>query len=92
LVLVFSEFGRRVGENGSVGTDHGKAAPMFLIGKSVKGGLYGPKPDLTKLDDGDLAYAIDFRQVYATALDDWMGGDSMAVLGQKFETLPVLRA
>jgi uncharacterized protein (DUF1501 family) len=64
---------------------------MFLIGKNVKGGLYGPKPDLTKLDDGDLPFAIDFRQVYATALDDWMGGESEHVLGQKFESLPVLR-
>jgi uncharacterized protein (DUF1501 family) len=92
IVLVFSEFGRRVAENGSVGTDHGKAAPMFLIGRPVKGGLYGPVPDLGKLDDGDLPFSIDFRQVYATALDDWMGGDSEAVLGRRFQTLPVIKA
>ncbi len=89
--LVFSEFGRRSYENASGGTDHGAAAPMMLIGKNVKGGLYGPIPDLSDLADGDLKFAIDFRQVYATTLDHWMGGDSNAVLGGKFTTLDVLK-
>lgn len=90
LTMVFSEFGRRSYENGSQGTDHGQAAPMFLIGNSVKGGIYGGKPDLDHLNDGDVAFKVDFRQVYATALDDWMGNDSKAVLGQQFATLDVL--
>lgn len=91
IVLAFSEFGRRTYENGSAGTDHGKAAPMFLVGKRVKGGLYGPNPDLQNLADGDIAYKIDFRQVYATALDDWMGSDSKVVLGENFEHVKALR-
>lgn len=89
LVLTFSEFGRRVQENGSQGTDHGHGAPMFLIGKNVKGGLHGPPPDLANLYQGDVAMHVDFRQVYATALDQWMGGDSEIVLAQKFDHLPV---
>jgi uncharacterized protein (DUF1501 family) len=88
IVLVFSEFGRRAQENGS-GTDHGKGAPMFVIGKGVKGGLHGANPDLENLDGGDIAYKIDFRQVYATALDSWMGGDSEVVLAQKFDPMPL---
>ena len=88
--LVFSEFGRRTYENASGGTDHGAAAPMMLIGGNVKGGLYGPVPDLNDLQDGDIKFAIDFRQVYATTLENWMGGDSAAVLGQKYGMLDVL--
>lgn len=84
IVLAFSEFGRRVAENGSGGTDHGTAAPMFLIGSRVKGGVHGPIPDLSDLENGDLKYKIDFRDVYATTLDNWMGGDSEVVLGKKF--------
>lgn len=91
VVLVFSEFGRRCYENASLGTDHGAAAPMFLIGSSVKGGLHGPLPNLQDLTDGDLKHSIDFRQVYATALDRWVGGDSSAVLGQKFEHVDVFK-
>ncbi len=89
VVLVFSEFGRRVSENASQGTDHGAAAPMFLIGGKVKGGIHGSKPDLTDLQDGDLKYKIDFREVYASTLDNWVGGDSEVVLGQKFKPLAV---
>lgn len=89
VVLVFSEFGRRVQENGSAGTDHGHGAPMFLVGKPVKGGIYGPMPDLANLMNGDIRMTTDFREVYATALDDWIGGDSEVVLGQKFNHLPV---
>lgn len=91
LVLVFSEFGRRSYENASGGTDHGAAGPMFLIGSSVKGGLHGPLPDLENLQDGDLKFAIDFRDVYATTLDSWMGGDSEVVLGQKFNRVDALK-
>ena len=91
LVVVFSEFGRRSFENKSGGTDHGAAAPMFVVGSRVKGGLYGSLPNLTDLADGDLKFQIDFRQVYATALDNWVGSDSGVVLGQKFGHLDVLR-
>ncbi len=70
LTMVFSEFGRRVAQNGSGGTDHGTAAPLYLIGPMVKPGFWGRHPDLTNLDDGDLRYTTDFRQVYATVLDD----------------------
>lgn len=90
-VLVFSEFGRRTYENGSVGTDHGQAAPMFLIGKNVKGGIYGPNPTFDDLQDGDLRWKIDFRQVYATALDNWMGSESKVVLGESFSPLDLIK-
>lgn len=90
IVLVFSEFGRRVAENASIGTDHGAAAPMFLIGSRVKGGVYGKVPNLMDLDDGDLKHEIDFRQVYATTLDQWLGGDSGVILGQNFGSMDVI--
>lgn len=92
VVLTFSEFGRRAHENASMGTDHGAAAPMFLVGSRVKGGLHGPIPDLDHLQDGDVAFTQDFRGVYATTLDEWMGGDSEVVLGQKFDRVDVLNA
>jgi uncharacterized protein (DUF1501 family) len=63
---------------------------MLLIGSRVKGGLYGPMPDLNDLEDGDLKFQIDFRQVYATAVDGWLGGDSQVVLGESFSHVPVL--
>ena len=63
---------------------------MFLVGKSVKGGLHGPIPDLSDLQDGDIKYKIDFREVYSTTLDQWMGGDSGVVLGQKFQHQEIL--
>lgn len=91
VVLVFSEFGRRTYENASGGTDHGAAGPMFLIGKSVKGGFHGSNPDLDNLVDGDLQWKTDFREVYATTLDQWMGGDAGLVLGQKYQHLPVMK-
>jgi uncharacterized protein (DUF1501 family) len=87
LVLAFSEFGRRVAENGSGGTDHGTAAPMFLFGKALKGGLYGSQPSLTDLADGDLKHVIDFRSVYATVLDRWLGADPAKILGYSFDRL-----
>ena len=91
-VLAFSEFGRRVAENASGGTDHGTAAPMFLFGDSIKGGLHGVPPDLKNLGDGDLKYQIDFRQVYATVLENWLQTNSEQVLGRKFEKIAVILA
>jgi uncharacterized protein (DUF1501 family) len=90
MVLVFSEFGRRSFENASGGTDHGAAAPMFLVGKSVKGGVYGSLPNFDDLQDGDLKFQIDFREVYATALENWVGGDAGLVLGKSFNKLDVV--
>jgi uncharacterized protein (DUF1501 family) len=90
LVLVFSEFGRRLSENGSAGTDHGTAAPVFLLGQPVKPGLHGPYPDLTHLDDGDPRHAIDFRRIYATILDRWLGVPHQQILGAPFEPLAAL--
>jgi uncharacterized protein (DUF1501 family) len=92
LVLVFSEFGRRLGENGSGGTDHGTAAPVFLLGQPVKAGLHGAYPDLTHLEDGDPIHALDFRRVYATLLDQWLGVPHRDVLGAAFEPMMVLRS
>lgn len=92
LVLVFSEFGRRLAENGSGGTDHGTAAPVFLLGAPVQPGAHGPHPNLRDLDSGgDPKHAIDFRQVYAALLDDWVACPSEKVLGEKFARLPLLR-
>ena len=90
LVLAFSEFGRRVSENDSQGTDHGTAGPVFLAGTPVRGGLVGNAPDLANLDSGDLKMQLDFRQVYAAILDDWLQVDSENVLGKSFEKPPVL--
>ncbi len=92
VTLVFSEFGRRAQENASLGTDHGAAAPMFLVGNKVKGGLHGPIPDLDNLREGDIQHTQDFREVYAATLDHWMGGDSETVLGQKFSPVDVFTA
>jgi uncharacterized protein (DUF1501 family) len=90
-VLVFSEFGRRVPENTSLGTDHGTANHMYVIGKPVKGGHYGQAPSLTTLDEGDnLVYTTDFRRVYASMIDGWLGcRDTEQLLSGKFETFPV---
>ncbi|MCW5935410.1 MAG: DUF1501 domain-containing protein [Fimbriimonadia bacterium] len=88
LTMVFSEFGRRVRENGSLGTDHGAAAPMFLVGNRVKGGFYGDHPSLSSLDQGDLRMQTDFRSVYATVLD-WLGSDPEEVLGKRFAPVNV---
>jgi uncharacterized protein (DUF1501 family) len=87
LTLGFSEFGRRVRENGSGGTDHGAAGPMFAIGAGVKSGLYGAPPSLSSLDDGDLRYTVDFRSVYATVLENWFTVPSQQILGGSFERL-----
>ena len=92
LLMTFSEFGRTVKENGRRGTDHGAAAPMFLAGGRVRGGLVGPHPSLTDLDKGALKMHTDFRKVYATVLDRWLGFESAAVLGGRFESLDILEA
>ena len=87
-ILMFTEFGRRVEENGSLGTDHGTATPMFLIGHGVKGGFYGKPPSLTDLEDGNLKMTTDFRRVYATAIQEWLGCDDTAtILKGRFDPL-----
>jgi uncharacterized protein (DUF1501 family) len=89
-VMLFTEFGRRVEENGSLGTDHGTATPMFLAGRGVKGGLYSRHPSLTDLDDGNLKMTTDFRRVYATVIDEWLGcRETQTILKGRFETLKV---
>ncbi|MCH8203872.1 MAG: DUF1501 domain-containing protein [Candidatus Hydrogenedentes bacterium] len=90
MTMVFSEFGRRVNENASGGTDHGTAAPMFLIGDGVRPGLHGTQPSLDNLDQGDLKHTVDFRQVYATVLEDWFQVDPKPVLGRRFDTLDLI--
>ncbi|HVN69815.1 MAG TPA: DUF1501 domain-containing protein [Candidatus Binatia bacterium] len=90
LTLTFSEFGRRIEENGSRGTDHGEASPLFMIGGGVKGGLYGSAPDLGNANMGNLRYAVDFRSVYATVLERWLGRPSAPLLDGEFAVLPVL--
>jgi uncharacterized protein (DUF1501 family) len=88
-VMTFSEFGRRVAENASEGTDHGAAGPMFLCGGAVKPGIFGKRPDLTDLQEGDLKHEYDFRQVYATVLKSWLGCDPTPILGAQYEPLPL---
>jgi uncharacterized protein (DUF1501 family) len=90
-VMTFSEFGRRAHENGSKGTDHGSGAPMFLIGGAVKSGIVGEHPSLTKLEDGNLIHAIDFRRVYAAVLDQWLGVDAKTVLGGEYKAVEVFK-
>jgi uncharacterized protein (DUF1501 family) len=92
LMMTFSEFGRRVAANASLGTDHGTAAPMFVMGKGVQEGVLGNHPSLTNLDQGDLKYGIDFRSVYATILQNWLETPSKPILGNQFATLPLLQA
>jgi uncharacterized protein (DUF1501 family) len=90
LILGFSEFGRRVAENDSAGTDHGTSGPVFLAGPRVRAGLAGPLPRLLDLEDGDLKMTVDFRRVYATLLEAWLGLPSREALGGTFEPLPLL--
>jgi uncharacterized protein (DUF1501 family) len=89
-IMTFSEFGRRVRENGSGGTDHGTAAPLFVLGGGINGGLHGQAPSLTDLDHGDLKHTVDFRSVYASLLHGWLGTDPTQVLGRAFPTLPLI--
>jgi uncharacterized protein (DUF1501 family) len=92
MIMTFSEFGRRVTENGSHGTDHGAAAPMFLAGGRLKAGLYGAEPSLAPADllDGDIKYNTDFRSVYASFLENWLKTPTTPILGRTFDTLPVV--
>ena len=90
LVVTWSEFGRRVQENASNGTDHGTAGLMFLLG-NVVGGLHGAPPSLTDLDNGNLKHTVDFRSVYATLLEEWLGVASDGALGGRFKTLDLVR-
>ena len=92
LAMTFSEFGRRVQENGSKGTDHGSGSCLFVAGPGVKGGPVGKHPSLSDLDAGDLRYHTDFRRVYATLLDQWLGCDSRVVLDGKYEPLDFIKA
>jgi uncharacterized protein (DUF1501 family) len=91
LLMTFSEFGRRVQENGSRGTDHGAGSCLFVVGPGAKGGAVGRHPSLSDLDGGDLRHHTDFRRVYATLLDGWLGCDSRTVLGGRFEPVPLLK-
>ena len=87
-MMIFTEFGRRVEENGSLGTDHGTATPMFVVGHGVRGGFYGRHPSLTDLDDGNMKMTTDFRRVYATMIKEWLGyDDTPTVLKGSFEPL-----
>ncbi len=91
LLMTFSEFGRTVKENGRRGTGHGSAAPLFLAGGKVKGGLVGAHPNLAELENGGQKFHTDFRRVYATVLESWLGLDSQSALGGRFQPLDVLR-
>lgn len=90
VLMTFSEFGRTVEENGRRGTDHGSAAPMFLVGGKIRGGLVGPHPSLAERENGGLKFHTDFRRVYATMLDRWLGLDSRPILGTTFDPLPLV--
>jgi len=91
-LLTFSEFGRRVKENGSKGTDHGAGSCLFVAGPGLKAGAVGAHPSLSDLDSGDLKHHTDFRRVYASLLDGWLGCDSKAILGGSFENLKELKS
>jgi uncharacterized protein (DUF1501 family) len=90
-VLAFSEFGRRVQENASLGTDHGAAAPVFVVGPVARAGLVGIHPNFDDLDDGDLKHHTDFRRVYASLLADWLDCPPQSVVGDKFPPLALFR-
>ncbi len=91
LIMTFSEFGRRVAQNESGGTDHGTASVMFLMGGAVKPGMHGSPPDLKTLDEGDLIHRVDFRSVYATVLGGWLGADPKPILEGAFPPVPLLK-
>jgi uncharacterized protein (DUF1501 family) len=91
LLMTYSEFGRRAKENGSKGTDHGAASCLFVAGPGVKAGAVGKYPSLGELDDGDLKHNLDFRRLYATLLDQWLGCDSRRVLNGKFDPVDLLK-
>jgi uncharacterized protein (DUF1501 family) len=93
LMMNWSEFGRRPNENGSLGTDHGTAAPMFIVGSPVLGGLYGEQPSLAAIDrdlEGNMKFKVDFRSVYSTVLEQWLGADAQQILGGTFDNVGFL--
>ncbi|MGH2354523.1 MAG: DUF1501 domain-containing protein, partial [Chloroflexota bacterium] len=92
MIMTWSEFGRRVGENGSNGTDHGSAGPQFLIGNGLKGGHWGDPVSLADLDRGNLKFTTDFRSVYGTVMDGWLGAPAEKLLGARFPSLGFLGA
>jgi uncharacterized protein (DUF1501 family) len=87
MIMTWSEFGRRVGENGSNGTDHGTATPQFVIGNGIKGGHWGDPVSLTDLANGNLKFTTDFRSVYSTVMDGWLGAPAEKLLGARYPTL-----
>jgi uncharacterized protein (DUF1501 family) len=92
MIMTFSEFGRRVEQNASGGTDHGAAAPMFVFGKGLaRDHVLGKHPSLTDLDQGDLKYNVDFRSVYASVLQNWLNTPSKPILGQQFSPLTLVK-
>ncbi|MEM7629905.1 MAG: DUF1501 domain-containing protein [Planctomycetota bacterium] len=91
MTVCFSEFGRRVGQNASGGTDHGTAAPMFLLGPMVRPGVFGNHPSLTDLEEGDLKFGTDFRSVYSDVLGNWLKADADEVLGGRFRATNLVR-
>lgn len=92
LTMAFSEFGRRVAQNASQGTDHGTAAPMYFVGDMVRHGVLGDHPSMNHFDQGDLRFTVDFRCLYAAVIDDWLKADSTAVLGTRFRKAEIIRA
>lgn len=92
LIMSYAEFGRRAQENGNGGSDHGTAAPHFVLGGSIKGGLYGQAPSLARLEGGNLVHTADFRSLYATVIERWWGADSQRVLGGRFKPLDFVSA
>jgi uncharacterized protein (DUF1501 family) len=92
LTMSFSEFGRRVAQNASAGTDHGTAAPMYLFGPMIKPGVHGRHPSLTDLDNGDLKFHTDFRAVYADILENWMQADSKSVLEASYRPTKIINS
>jgi len=91
LAMTFSEFGRRVQSNASNGTDHGAAAPMFVMGSSIRQGIVSRHPSMTDLDQGDLKYVVDFRSVYASVLQNWLNTPSKPILGDQYALLPLVK-
>jgi uncharacterized protein (DUF1501 family) len=90
VVMVYSEFGRRAAENTSLGTDHGTANHVYLVGQGVKGGHHGQAPSLSNLNaEGNVLHTTDFRRVYASVMENWMGANSQSLLNGQFDTLPV---
>lgn len=93
VILIWSEFARRVQPNANLGTDHGAAQSMILLGSGVKGGVFGAPPSLQPadlVDDGNLKMAVDFRSIYATLLNGWVGVDATSILGGAWPRLPIL--